>query len=182
MPRPYRHQAAGAFFHLTTRGNDRQAIYADAYDRQRFLVLTAKAVAEFEWRCLAYCLMGNHYHLLIQTLEPTLSAGMQWLNGGYARSFNLRHRRQDHVFGRRFHSEFVEDESHLFSLIRYVPRNPLRAGLCARPEDWPWSSYRATAGLAPTPTWLDASWLLAQFDADPRRAIARYVLWVDQPD
>ena len=140
--------------------------------------MIGKVCEQYEWRCLSYCLMGNHYHLVIRAMEPTLSLGMQWLNGGYARGFNLRHARQDHLFGRRFHSELIEDEPHSLELARYVVLNPIRAGICARPDEWTWSSFCATAGLGNRPRWFHRKWLLGQFDDDLRVAAAKYVAFV----
>lgn len=140
--------------------------------------MIGKACASYEWQCLSYCLMGNHYHLVLRTMDVTLSDGMQWLNGGYARTYNRRHGRRDHLFGRRFHSELVEDESHALELARYVVLNPVRAGICARPEEWPWSSYCAIAGLGFRPPWFQRKWALGQFDSDMRVAAAKFVAFV----
>lgn len=115
------------------------------------------------WQIHAYVLMGNHYHLLMETPEPTLSRGMQRLNGSYTQKFNWRHQRVGHLFQGRFHSILVERESHLLELTRYVVLNPVRAGLVEDVADWRWSSYRATAGITPAPEWLEVGWTLAQF-------------------
>ncbi|HEU5163040.1 MAG TPA: hypothetical protein VFV54_07840, partial [Thermoanaerobaculia bacterium] len=113
------------------------------------------------------------------TPERTLSRGMQWLNGRYAQKFNKRHKRVGHLFQGRFHAELVEKQSHLLELARYVVLNPVRAGIVDRPEDYRWSSYRATVGLEAAPSWLTSSWIISQFGSDPARAIHSYVKFVD---
>jgi REP element-mobilizing transposase RayT len=134
---------SGAFGHVTARGNDKQAIFLDDVDYMTFLRMLAQVVAEFGWRCHAYCLMPNHYHLLLETPEPNLGRGMHVLNGRYARRFNERHGHVGHVFQGPYHREPVERDEHLAETCRYIALNPVRAGLCERPEDWPWSSYSA---------------------------------------
>jgi hypothetical protein len=108
-------------------------------------------------------LMTNHLHLLVTTPVPNLSEGMHDLLGEYASRFNSVHRRVGHLFQHRFDAKPVERERHLLELSRYLPLNPVRCGLVATPAEWPWSSYRATAGFDPIPLWLDPSWILAQF-------------------
>ena len=163
MSRPLRLDHAGAIWHVTSRGNEKQAIFLDDRDRRQFLGGLARVVEACRWQVHAYVLMGNHYHLLFETPEPTLSRGMQRLNGSYTQKFNWRHERVGHLFQGRFRSILVERESHLLELIRYVVLNPVRAGLVQDVADWRWSSYRATAGIAPAPEWLEVSWTLAQF-------------------
>lgn len=170
MARPLRLEYAGALYHVTARGNARQPIYADARDRQQFLAVVAVVVERCNWRCHAYCLMDNHYHLLIETPRGNLSAGMRQLNGVYTQRFNRRHGRVGHVFQGRFKAIVVERESYLLELCRYVVLNPVRAGVVRQPERYRWSSYRATAGLEPAPPWVSREWILAQFSA--RRAVA----------
>jgi REP element-mobilizing transposase RayT len=132
--------------HVTTRGAGRQDIFLDYRDRVAFLLKLATVVNRHGWRCHAYCLMGNHHHLLVETREANLGEGMRLLNGDHARAFNRRHRRNGHLFGERFHAELIERESHLLETARYVVLNPVRAGLCRLPWEWPWSSFVATAG------------------------------------
>jgi REP element-mobilizing transposase RayT len=182
MSRQLRLQFPGAVYHVTARGNARQDIFADDADRTRFLDLLGREIEQHRWRCHAYCLMDNHYHLLIETPEANLSRGMGRLNMAYAQSFNRRHERAGHLFQGRFHAIVVEKDSHLLELCRYLVRNPVRAGTAATPEDWPWSSYRATAsgrGTGPgCPDWLTTGWVLQQFggaDAGARRAYRRFV-------
>lgn len=118
----------------------------------------------------AYTLMTNHYHLLIETQELTLSRGMQKLDGDYARGFNRRYRRVGHLFQDRFRSHAVEQETYLLELARYIVLNPVRAGMVKQPGEWPWSSYAATAGLSPVPPWLETGLILARFDEWDRGA------------
>ena len=174
MARPLRIEYPGALYHLTARGNARQAIFLDDDDRTAFLDLYGAVADRFGWRAHAYCLMGNHYHLLVETPEPNLSRGMRQLNGVYTQRFNRRHDRVGHVFQGRFKAILVERESYLLALARYVVLNPVRAGLARRAQDWRWSSYRATAGLAAAPGWLTTDWLLRQFAADGSAARRRY--------
>lgn len=171
MSRPLRLEFDGALYHVTARGNARAAIFADDEDRGRFLAVLAQRIGDRDWRLHGFCLMGNHYHLLIETPHAGLTQGMRDLNGIYAQAFNRRHRRVGHLLQGRYHAVLVERDSHLLELARYVVRNPVRAGLVASPADWPWSSYRATAGLCRASPWLTIDWLLGQFA--PQRRVAR---------
>jgi REP element-mobilizing transposase RayT len=179
MSRPLRLEFPGALYHVTSRGNARQAVFHDDADRHRFLSLLAREIFQHGWHCHAYCLMTNHFHLLVETPSRGLARGMQRLNSGYSRRFNQRHERVGHVFQGRYHSVLVEKESYLLELSRYVVLNPVRAGMVARVERWAWSSFRATAGLAPVPQWLEVSWLLARFGATRAAARAAYRRFVD---
>jgi putative transposase len=155
MARPKRIQTHGAIYHAGTRGVRRMPIFLGDDDRHLFLAVLGDVVRRFHWRCEAYCLMGNHYHLALRTPEPNVGAGMQRLNGLYAQAFNRRHGFKGHLFEERYWSPLVETDEHMFEVMRYVVLNPVRAGICALPHQWPWSSYRATAGLAPKPQFLD---------------------------
>lgn len=133
MARPLRLEFPGAIYHVTARGNARAAIFLDDHDRELFLDLLARVVKRYEWICHAYCLMGNHHHLLIETPRPSLAAGMRQLNGVYAQRFNHRHGRVGHVFGERFKSVLVERDTHLVTAAAYIrqqprPRRALRNG------------------------------------------------------
>ncbi|MEO1767343.1 REP-associated tyrosine transposase [Thiobacter aerophilum] len=178
MTRPLRLEFPGAVYHITARGDGRENIFLDDADRQTFLDLLAKEVRQQRWRLYAYCLMGNHYHLLLETPEANLVAGMRRLNGVYTQAFNRRHERVGHVLQGRYKSILVDRDSYLLELCRYVVLNPVRAGMVKRPEDWLWSSYRATVGKVPAPEWLQADWVLGQFGDDPaaaREAYRRFV-------
>ena len=178
MGTPLRDEVPGGIYHVTSRGNNHQPIYRDAADRRAFLLILARVARKHRWVGWAYCLMGNHYHLLIQVPFGGLSRGMDVLNGGYARQLNDRYGRSGHVFGRRFHASLVETERHLLTASRYVVLNPIRASLCARPEEWLWSSYRACAGLDLAPPFLAADELLRLFGTNPHGARASYRTFV----
>ena len=178
MPRPLRVQAAGAVYHLMARGVRGAAIYTDADERTRFLELLDEACRRYDWQTFGYCLMGNHYHLVVRTKKPTLSRGMQWLNSCYARWFGDRHGYEGHVLFRRFHAVLVESDRQLVDTIRYVLRNPVAAGLCARPDDWHWSSYAATVGCGAPPRSLATDWLAEEFGCDLAHARANFAAFI----
>jgi putative transposase len=150
MPRSARNHLAGGIFHVTSRGNRGAPIYVDDVCRRRFLSFFDAVIVAAGWKCLAYCLMTNHFHLALAMEQPTLSGGMHWLNGCYAQWFNRRHGFKGHLFEDRFHSEPVESESHLLEVSRYIPLNPVRAGICSHPGAWRWSSYRAMTARGPS--------------------------------
>lgn len=181
VARPLRLRPAGGVFHITARGNRRQAIFEDDRDREQFLRLLADVVQRNGWQCHAFCLMPNHYHLLVETPEPNLSAGMHRLNGVYAQWFNRRHGVDGHLFQRRFHSVLVESTWHLLETSRYIVLNPVRAGLCRHPREWTWSSYRTMlgAGNRSESSLLTVDWLLAQFGRTTSTARAAYRRFVD---
>ena len=172
MARLPRTLAADGTYHVTARGNRRQAVFVDDHDRRLFLRILGDAVERHRWRCHAYCLLSNHFHLLVHTpvAAEDLPDGMHRLNGRYAQWFNDRHELDGHLFQGRFHSTLIESEGHLLETLRYIYRNPVTAGLCVVPEDWAWSSYPATTGLASAPTFLSTGMVLALFGADRRRA------------
>lgn len=146
MARPLRLEYPGALYHVTSRGNARARIYADDADRRNFLELLGAVCDRHRWRVHAYCLMGNHYHLVIETPEPTLSKGMRHLNGVYTQAFNRRHRKVGHLFQGRYTAILVDKDKYLLELARYVVLNPVRAGMVKSAGQWPWSSYRALIG------------------------------------
>jgi REP element-mobilizing transposase RayT len=148
MPRPLRIQEPGGIVHVTARGNRRQRIFRVDHDREVFLAHLGAVVKRTGWRCLAYCLMDTHYHLALETPDANLAEGMQRLNGIYAQGFNRRHRVSGHLFQGRYHSVPQRRDSQLLELFRYIALNPVRAGLCARPEEWRWGSHNALRGRA----------------------------------
>ncbi len=178
MPRRHRFQAPGAIYHLTSRGTEGRDIFLDDLDRRVILAELEVVVLDLDWVCPAYCLMTNHFHLLIQTPEANLAVGMHRLNSAYANYFNRRHDHVGHLFQSRYSAEVIERESHLLESCRYVVLNPVRAGICRQPGRWQWSSYRATAGYVPPPPFLAADWVLGQFGHAPRRAALRFVEFV----
>ncbi len=177
MPRSPRPELAGAIHHVYSRGAARQRIFVDDLDRRRYLAMLTRVVRLMSWRCLSYCLMGNHMHLLIETPEPNLGRGMQRLHGPYAQTFNRRHETAGHAFEKRFGSTRIENDAQLWVTVAYIVRNPVEAGLCRVPESWPWSSHAAISNGLPLP-WLDDARLLAYFGAsggDPRRRYLEFV-------
>jgi len=157
MARPLRIEYPGAVYHITTRGNARNDIFRDDRDRHNFLDILTETVRRYHWLCHAYCLMCNHYHLLIETPEANLSAGMRQLNGIYTQRYNLRHQTVGHVFQGRYKAVLVEKENYLLELCRYIVLNPVRAGLVELPEYWQWGSYQPTAGINKVPELLFSS-------------------------
>jgi putative transposase len=163
MSWPDRKEEAGAIHHVTARGVDFMAIFTDGRSRERLLSIAASVIEDHDWICHAWVLMDNHFHFLLQTNEPNLGEGMQVLNATYAQWFNRYVGRRGHLFEGRYRSVRIERQEHLLEVCRYVPLNRVRAGACARVEDWPWSSYHATAGVARRPRYLTTDWVLAQF-------------------
>ena len=178
MARPLRIEYPGAVYHVTSRGNARQDIVADDRDRSQWLTLLAHVVDRYGWRCHAYCLMDNHYHLLIETPQPNLSLGMRQLNGRYTQIYNRRYERVGHLFQGRFTAILVEKEAHLLELCRYVVLNPVRANMVAQPRQWAWSSYRTTVGDTKASDWLTIDWILGQFGVRVGAARERYRTFV----
>ncbi|CBK42314.1 conserved protein of unknown function [Nitrospira defluvii] len=178
MARPLRLSFPGAVYHVTSRGNARHDIVADDRDRSQWLSLLAHVVDRYGWLCHAYCLMDNHYHLVIETPKPNLSIGMRQLNGRYTQAYNRRHEQVGHVFQGRFTAILVEKDAHLLELCRYVVLNPVRAKIVSHPRLWVWSSYRATVGETKAPGWLTTDWILSQFGQRGGAAQARYRTFV----
>jgi REP element-mobilizing transposase RayT len=174
MARPLRLEFEGAVYHLTSRGNARKDIFNDDADREAFLEILGKVVNRFNWLCHAYCLMNNHYHLVIETPEANLSRGMRQLNGVYTQFYNRRHQSVGHVFQGRYKAILIQKESHLFEVCRYVVLNPVGAGVVGRVEQWKWSSYGATAGIRQGPRWLTVDWILSQFGKKRYLAFRHY--------
>lgn len=178
MGRPPRDANAGEYFHVCTRGNSRCDIYTDAEDRRLFLTLLDRSRKIHNWRIYAWCLMTTHYHVVLATPDGGLSAGMCRLNGGFARWWNKRQGREDHLFGKRFVGKKIDSDEYLLEAIRYVLLNPVRAGIVDDPAQWRWSSYRASVGLAKAPPLLAFGELLGLFGADPgvaARSLRDYV-------
>jgi len=178
MARPLRLEFPNAIYHVTARGNARSDIFLDDEDRELFLVCLGEVVTRFGWLCHAYCLMGNHYHLMIETPEGNLSLGMRQLNGVYTQRFNRRHGRVGPLFQGRYKAILVDRDSYLLELCRYVVLNPIRAGMVKKIERYGWSSYPATLGLAACPAWLATDWILGQFAKTRAVARRRYAQFV----
>ncbi len=180
MARPLRIEFSGALYHVTSRGDRREAIFEDDDDRLIFLRTLAEVVGRFNWLCHAYCLMTNHYHLLVETPDGNLSKGMRHLNGVHTQATNRRHARAGHLFQGRFKGIIVDKDRYLLELTRYVVLNPVRAGMVRRPGNWPWSSYRAMTGKMPAPAWLATDEILALFAKRRTTAQQRYSEFVKQ--
>lgn len=180
MARPLRIQYPGAVYHVMSRGNARQPIVGNDIDRRSFFEIFAKVIEHRQWLCHAYCLMTNHYHLLLETPAGDLSRGMKHLNGVYTQRFNRRHDRVGHVFQGRFKAVLVQRDVHLLELSRYIVLNPVVAGLVDRPETYRWSSYPAAAGFRAPPRWLTCEWLLSQFGRTPLQQQSGYRSFVLQ--
>lgn len=178
MARPLRLEFPGAIYHLTSRGDRREPIYEDDNDRLQWLDVLSRACERYNWRVYAYCLMDNHYHVLLETADGNLSKGMRHLNGVYTQYFNRQHNRVGHVFQGRYKAILVEKESYLLELSRYVVLNPIRARMIKDMNQWKWSSYQATSGKAQVPDWLETDWLLSQFGRQRKRARERYIDFV----
>jgi REP element-mobilizing transposase RayT len=178
MARPLRIEFPGALYHITTRGNARRAIFKSDSDRWRFLETLDDTVERHHWFVHAYCLMPNHYHLLVETPEGNLSTGMRRLNGVYTQKFNHRNKQVGHLFQGRFKAILVDRETYFLELCRYIVLNPVRAGLVDVPEDFAWSSYRAVLGLAPSPDCLVKETVLGYFGKHGRLAREAYQRFV----
>lgn len=169
MPRKPRQDSPG-IHHIYARGNDRRPIFRADADREDYLLILGRVIERMRWSCLAYCLMDNHVHLLIETYEPNLASGIQRAHSLYAQTFNDRHHRTGHVFQGRYGSKVVTTDEQLWGEIGYIVRNPVKAGLCASPELWRWSSHAAVIARA-APAWLDEGRLfdhLRPAGGDPR--------------
>ena len=180
MARPLRIELAGGLYHVTSRGDRREAIYRDDVDRTAWLELFGEVSERFNWRCHAYCQMTNHYHAVVETPEANLSKVLRQLNGVYTQGTNRRHGLVGHLFQGRFKAILVERDAYLLALARYVVLNPVRAGMVPAAGDWAWSSYRAMVGQASAPAWLETDWLLGQFGEERAGAQAGYAEFVRQ--
>ncbi|HEY8777954.1 MAG TPA: transposase, partial [Gaiellaceae bacterium] len=147
MGRPHRYLAAGAYYHVGIRGNNHAPIVLDDGDRIVFFHILRRVERRYGWRTHVRCLMGNHYHLLVETPQPNLADGMRDLNGGYARAFNERHKRKDHVFGRRYWSKVIESDEQYEATVEYIVNNPLHHGFVRRLEQWRWTSGPAVGAV-----------------------------------
>lgn len=179
MARQLRIEYPNACYHITSRGNSGNMVVRNDKDRQYFLELLGDVIEQFHWICYAYCLMSTHYHLVIETSQANLSRGMRQLNGVYTQRFNWRHKRRGHVFQGRFKAIIIDKDGYLLELSRYVVLNPVRAHMVEHPEDWKWSSYRATIGKAEAPVFFIPDLILARFSGNhsvARRLYAAFVM------
>ena len=178
MARPLRLELAGGLYHVTSRGDRRENIYEDDEDREKWLEIFGNTCKRANWRCHVYCLMDNHYHIVIETAEANLSKGMRQLNGVYTQYYNRKHGHVGHVFQGRFKGILVERDEYLLELARYVVLNPIRANKVKNIKSWEWSSYNAMTGEVPALLWLESNWILLQFSRQRKRAIEKYIDFV----
>ncbi len=177
MSYPLREELEGAYYHVGTRGNNQRDIYSDSPSRLMFQLMLQRLAKQYGWRVIAYCLMNNHYHLVLQLGAGGMSRGMQSLNGGYAQAFNARESRRDHVFGRRFWSREIGDADDLLRTCAYVDLNPTRS-FDTVPWDWPWNGYRAAVGLEAPQGFHKVGDLWQLLDPQPRKAMDVYAALV----
>ena len=178
MARPLRIEYPGALYHVTSRGNARAKIFLDDYDYRTFLDVLGFVVQRFNWLCHAYCLLPNHYHMLIETPEGNLSRGMRQLNGIYTQKFNWKRCRSGHLLQGRYKAILVDKDEYLLELSRYLMLNPVRAGIAEFPWEYAWSSYRVTLGKEKAPEFLTTDWLLACFGEKRGSAQRRFANFV----
>jgi REP element-mobilizing transposase RayT len=174
MARDLRLEYPGAIYHIINRGNRREEIFLGKEDFHLFLELFEDISKRMNWVCHAYCLMTNHYHLLIEIPDGVLSRGMAWLNSVYAQKFNRKYGLTGHLFQGRFKSKPVEDNMQFLMTARYVVRNPVDANVVENAEQWPWSSYRATVGNIQPPDYLFTDDVLSNLSNDRRTAQVYY--------
>ncbi|MDX6407158.1 MAG: REP-associated tyrosine transposase [Gaiellaceae bacterium] len=178
MARKLRFEEPNGIYHVGSRGNNGEAVFRDDVDRMEWLRLLAKVAVKYRWLGWTYVLMGNHFHFVVQIPHGGLSRGMQVLNTGYSVRANKRYGRTGHLVRNRFYSNLLEDDAHLTEAIRYIVLNPVRAGLCGSPEDWPWSSYRACAGAELAHPFLSVDLVLGLFGTRPATARAAFCSFV----
>jgi putative transposase len=180
MARQARGQIEAGRYHVRTRSAGKIQHFRDDVDRTDFCNRVARVAEKYVWRCEAFCLMTTHYHLLLDVREDTLQRGMHWLNGTYAQQFNRRHGRWGHLAGDRYTITPIESLRQLRNTFRYVVQNPVKAGMCARPEDYAWSSYRGTAGYDDGFWFVDDRELLSYYGHDRARAQRRLRRFVNK--
>jgi putative transposase len=178
----FRIEEPGGIYHVTANSVHGTSLYRDEVDRLKFFELYAEEVEDSAWSVLEHCLMTTHYHVIFVLKKPTLSSGFQRLQSRYARWFNRRHARRGAMWQRRFHSELIESDQHLFEAIRYVALNPVRAGICERAEDYDWSSYASAIGTQYPDPLIDEEALLSLFARDAARARRRLQAFVEEKD
>lgn len=163
MARQLRITYPGAFYHVTSRGNERKAVFKSVKDKEKFLEYLESASERYNAVIHIYCLMDNHYHLLLETPSGNLSRIMAHINGAYTNYFNTKRQRSGHLFQGRFKALLVEADEYAKELSRYIHLNPVRAKMCDLPEDYKWSSYLSYVGKGKTPEWLKRDFILGFF-------------------
>ncbi|MTW12019.1 addiction module toxin RelE [Pseudoduganella eburnea] len=178
MNRPLRIEHDNAVYHVTSRGDRRCTIFRTDSDRLTWLSILGEVCERFDFVVLAYCQMGNHYHLLVQTRQGQLSRGMRYLNGNYSQYFNRQHGLVGHVFQGRYHAVLCQAEQYLMEITRYTVLNPVRAELVAHPGHWVWSSYGILVGTVDAPVWHERDTVLARFGNPRDTAIEAFEAFV----
>lgn len=180
MARPLRVEYPGAFYHVINRGNAGENLFKGIRDREKFLEYLETAIERFSLKIYTYCLMTNHFHVLLETRLPNLSQAIQWVNVSYAGYFNRKYQRNGHLFQGRFKSILVDADEYLKQLSRYIHLNPVRANLVEHPDEYKWSSYSTITGKTKEPAWLESAWLLSQFGTKRKQAITNYKKFVEE--
>ena len=180
MARPLRVEYPGAFYHVINRGNAGENLFKGIRDREKFLEYLETAIERFSLKIYTYCLMTNHFHVLLETRLPNLSQAIQWVNVSYAGYFNRKYQRNGHLFQGRFKSILVDADEYLKQLSRYIHLNPVRANLVEHPDEYKWSSYSTITGKTKEPAWLESAWLLSQFGTQRKQAITNYRKFVEE--
>lgn len=180
MARPLRIQYPGAFYHITARGNERKAVYNSTQDRKQFLLYLESAHKRYGAIIHAYCLMGNHYHLLLETPRENLSQVMHHINGAYTTYYNIKRRRSGHLFQSRYKAILVEKDAYCQELSRYIHLNPLRAGMVNMVEEYHWSSYQSYIGMRKDEQWLETGYVLGYFGSGKSTARKKYRKYVEE--
>lgn len=175
MARPLRIEFDGAFYHVTARGNERKDIYKSRWDRERFLSYLESATQRYSAVIHGYCLMTNHYHLLVETPLGNLSKIMQHINSSYTTYYNVKRKRSGHLLQGRYKAILVEADSYACELSRYMHLNPVRAGMCALPDEYPWTSYHAYVNTAERPDWLTTRYVLGYFTGPEKDSYRHFV-------
>ncbi len=180
MSRPLRLEFAGALYHVTSRGNAKKPIYLQDDDFKLFLSVLSDVCEKYNWVIYAYCLMTNHYHLLVETPDANLSKGMRQLNGVFTQSMNRKHHRVGHLFQGRYKAILVDKDAYLLELCRYIVLNPVRAKMVNSPDEWLWSSWHSMTGKFNSTAWLATDTLLGLFSNERHRAIESYIDFVNR--
>ncbi len=178
MARALRIEFRGALYHIINRGVGQMMIYHNDKDWKKFLGFQERVISQFNWICHAYCLMGNHYHLLIEIQDPNLARGMKLLNQLYSQFYNFKYQRCGPVFQGRYKAWLVEKEEHFLENSRYIVNNPVKANLVQHPSEWPWSSFNATCGNERKPAYLETDFVLSHFSSSRRKAQSMYEAFV----
>jgi len=179
MGRPLRIEYLGAWYHVTSRGNEQKEVFKSRADREKFLCYLESATVRYGAFIHAYCLMGNHYHLLLETPSGNLAQIMRHINGAYTNYFNAKRKRAGHLFQGRYKAILVDADEYAGELSRYIHLNPVRAGLANLPEAYPWTSYLNYIGKKKAPGWQTTDWLLRYFGRAPAEAQRKYRAFVE---